>query len=243
MTDHLSKVGVKQKGFFEKKDEKNEKNNYKSQCKEGGRGYQSYWSEAHHVLPAEAIEKAVEASTGKDDYKLKYIRFVQHITPWNINDKSNLVGLPHVICFALYYQNKINPKASYSKVEGFFKHFKTFSAKSRRKALSRIKVENPEKWPIHNPVNWGHTAYTAEVVQEIKVNVWDIIKYEQKEHILEAEAVKTELEGWADENFNWLEKRGKKGMSAEAWALRVDEDENDWYGPYTMYDVDNPIFS
>lgn len=242
MTDHLDKRKFKQKGFFIKEgDEKNPKGKYRDECKSGGRGFQGYWSEAHHVLPAEAIENAALESSDDDADKLRYIRDVQYITDWNINDPTNLVGLPNIISYDLYYQNKIRPKIPYDSVKKLYQHFMRFSQKARRSAVSSLQTSSPEGWPIHNPSNWGHSAYTAEVIQEIKVNVWDPISSNKKKHKVDAKTVKGEIKTWAEENYNWLENRGTG--SAVLWEKRLDSgDKTDWYTPYTMYDVDNPIF-
>lgn len=241
MTDHLDKRKFTRKGFFKKKEKANPLRSYQTECKNGGRGYLAYRSEAHHVLPFEAIDTAALESA-EDADQLRYIRDVQYITDWNLNHPKNLVGLPNIICYDLYYQNKINPKIPYSSVANLYNKFmKKKSKKRRREIVSEIQSNSPEGWPIHNPSNWGHSAYTAEVIQEIKVNVWDPIKSNKKKHEIDAKTVKSELEGWADENYNWLANRGKG--SALLWAKRLDPtDTTNWYKPYTMYDVDNPIF-
>lgn len=241
MTDHLDKRKFTRKGFFKKKEKANPLKTYQTECKNGGNGYLAYRSEAHHVLPFEAIDTAVLESTDDDADKLRYIRDVQYITDWNLNSPDNLVGLPNIICYDLFYQNKANLKTPYPSVANLYQKFKNKSAARKREIIAQIKNNSPEGWPIHNPSNWGHSAYTAKVTQDIKTKVWDPIRSNKKEHEVDAEAVQSQLESLAKKYNKHLKKRGKG--SAKLWAKRLDpKDSTDWYKPYTMYDVYNPIF-
>ena len=238
MTDeHLRKKDFVRQGYFEKCDRKT----YRKNCIGGGRGYLGYWHEAHHILPATSMSQSVEEAQGNDLKKIKYIDFIQYVTIWDINDASNMVGLPNLIAYELYYQNKINLKRTYDRVKGMFDHFKKrFSLTAKQRALEKVRKNNPDGWPIHNPGNWGHLAYNDEVMTEIKTNIWDILSYKWKEHKVDSDTVKEELETWSEINFDYLQERGADA-SLELWERRFDLDDDGWYTPYTMYDVENPM--
>ncbi len=244
-TDHLDKRTVTREGWFQKgiKD-KGEINkpigNYVSECKKGGRGYLGPWFEAHHILPQTSIESSIDES-GKDQ---RYIEDVQYITPWNINSKKNLMGLPTYIAYEIYFQGKaqLNKEVDEQKIKkriGY--HNEEFSLASRRKWVQEIKGAPPLNHPIHQPVSWGHAVYNEEIIQEIIQDVWNKINDQKKNHQLDKTKVAKELNSRADVNHDYLKKRGK-GADAAKWDRRKDPDDDGWYKPFTMADVSNPIF-
>lgn len=239
-SEHFDRDKVKRKGWFQKKEDgMPSPKNYRSSCKSGKRGYLGPRHEAHHILPQTSIEESVLDST-KDK---EYLSDVQYITDWHINREINMIGLPHFHAYALYYggKEKIDDTTDTEKEKELASWFNKFRESSRKRWLELVIKSPPEPYPIHNPVNWGHAKYNEEVKQQLKVNVWDRVNDQRKDHKLDAEMVETELNNLAKKFYSDLVARGQ-GASEEKWARRKDPDDNSWYKPFTMTDVGNPIF-
>lgn len=236
-SEHLDKRTVERKGWFQKV-ANDPRPDYHKECEVGGRGYLGPRHEAHHILPQDSIEKSIQES-GKDE---RYIRDVQYITDWNINHPENLIGLPHYHSYDLYYQGqtRLSAQVGEEQERKLIAWFNKFELESRRRWLEEL-TGQPPKLPIHNPINWGHLEYTAEVKQEIKKNVWDKINDKKKKHELDAKTIAKQLNSLAEMNYEYLVNRGK-GVSEEKWNRRSDPNDNGWYKPFTMADVYNPIF-
>lgn len=242
---HVGKKQGKRKGWFQKGNKKKgEINkpipNYVTSCKNGGRGYLGPRFEAHHIVPQTSLERSV-LECGRD---VEYVNNVQYMTDWNINKDKNMMGLPNYHAYDLYYQSK--SRLAYQtdseqerKLVSWFNN--EFSLKSRRKWLEEIQDVSPESHPIHNPVNWGHTDYDEELVQELKQYVWNKTSDKKKKHELVPEDVAAALDAVADMNYDYLLGRAA-GVSLEKWERRIDPDDDGWHGPFTMMDVPNPLF-
>lgn len=235
---HIDRRKFKRKGWFAKEGNKPIPK-YRKECKSAGNGYLGPRHEVHHVLPQTCIEQSVLES-GKD---LQYISEVQYITDWNINKSINLIGLPHYHSYDLYYQanERLTLQVGTERERDLISWFNKFAKKSRKKWLSEVIRSPPEPYPIHNPVNWGHTQYNSEVIQEIKEHVWDGINDKKKEHEFDAKTVADVLNDLAKMNYDYLVKRGS-GVSQTKWNKRTNKKDDSWYEPFTMADVNNPIF-
>jgi len=241
---HVGK-GSERKGWFEKGDKNINKPipNYVSSCKKGKRGYLGPRFEAHHIIPQTTIEESIRDSSKDSTEKREYIRAVQYITEWNINHHDNMIGLPHYHAYDLYYQgrDKLSIEIGEEQEKKLVAWFNKFKDKSRKKWLSQINKISPEGYPIHNPVDWGHVQYNEEIKQGIKENIWDQINEQQKKHELDAKNVAGELNDYAKSICDYLKRRGAD-TNKEKWDSRKNRNDNDWYIPFTMTDVPNPIF-
>ena len=239
-TGHLDKRTVKREGWFQKqKDANKPKPNYIKECKAAKKGYLGPRMEVHHILPQTSIEESV-LECGKD---IQYVTDVQYITPWNINSAVNLIGLPHYHAYDLYYQGRARLAAQVQsdKIKDLVSWFNSFASASRSKWLRAVFNVSPEGYPIHNPVNWGHTVYNSKVKTDLTRQVWHQINDKKKKHEFDAKTVEGALNDLADVYKGKLEKRGAKA-SQKKWDQRVDRNNDDWHAPFTMADVPNPIF-
>lgn len=238
---HLDRRKVARKGWFEKTkdDGKPAHKNYKTSCKNGKRGFLGPRHEAHHIIPQTAIEESI-ADSKKDQ---RYIADVQWITDWNINRPQNMIGLPTYHSYDQYYQGRarlVGPSGS-DKAKELVDWFNSaFSLATRQRWLKAFVGGSPENYPIHNPVNWGHTAYNAKVKDDLKQLVWGPLNDKKKQHQLDAKTVEGELGNLETDWHDHLTGRGATNQTL--WDRRLDPTDNGWHKPFTMWDVPNPLF-
>lgn len=238
---HLDKRTATRAGYFNKDEDGMPNEKYRKVCKSAGKGYFGPRHEAHHVIPDTSLEESAKGS-GKDP---RYVEDVKYITAWNINDPSNLIGLPTYVSYDLYYQRKARLVAQ----TGFdaekrwlsgFNNNPSFPLSTRKRWASEVGGHNPENHPIHNPVCWGHAVYNEEVESDLKSRVWNPLDDKKKTHDVDAAKVAAELKAISGEYLGKLETRGK-GAIQEKWDRRADPNDTDWYKPFTMTDVPNPL--
>lgn len=234
MPQHFRKTAGNRKGWFIKK-KPNPTPNYKKICTDG---YQGSRTEAHHIVPKTAVDKSVGTY---DPPKRKYLKDVMWITDWNLNAKSNLIGLPTLDSFLIFEQQLVRLKKDQEYHAKVNKAVTTFNKKplsTRKKILAKLAA--PDYYPIHNPVSWGHTVYNKEVKTELEDNVWGPLNEQQKKHNVDAKSVKSELEGVVDMNRDYLEERGEEGKGATVKQF-FEQKGSEWWKPFTMADVPNPL--
>lgn len=246
MAQHLDRKKVKRQGWFQKKEKGMPDPNYRATCTSGFLG--ARW-DAHHLLPQTSIEKAVGQFK---DPKRKYLSDVQYITNWVINNGGNMLGMPQFASFLFYYQAKEgllaaqNPKLGTAgegaKVKAYANTFNSVAKAARQKWLKDLPKQSPEGYPIHRPVNWGHTDYNDQVQADLKTKVWDPLDEKKKKHDVDAASVAGQLGGMSTSYRAKLKARGATTTHAR-WKKRYDKNDNAWFKPFTMTDVaDNPLF-
>lgn len=246
---HLDRRKAKREGWFQKTkaDGKPEHKDYKKSCIAGGRGYLGPRHEAHHVLPQTSIEESkteyVKASEGSKKDAARYVSDVQWITKWNINQPGNMMGLPTFHSYEQYFQMRERLETDGQDPQGvkkLVKWFNKFAAKTRNRWLQAFESGvSPEKHPIHNPVSWGHAEYNELVKDEILAQVWNRLQIKQRKHELDASTVKAQLE---DSSGKWCDRLVRRAANAtrDQWSKRGRSD--DWYEPFTMADVPDPVY-
>ena len=92
-------------GYFTKEGD-NPTQNYNTICdnKKSKGGYLGPKHEAHHILPGHSFVQSLNDINDSD--KLTYIENVKWVTPWNINNENNLMGLPDVLAYMAKEQEK-----------------------------------------------------------------------------------------------------------------------------------------
>jgi hypothetical protein len=136
-------------GVFYKQD------SYRSTCQGCGRGYHGHRWDAHHILPAVSFQNI------EDEFAISCLR----ITPFNINDKPCMGGLPKLTAFILALQSSMpmTPAQRKAELTITMKRWGTVDPyKADVKRLGKV-FAFPGNFPVHNPVNWGHTIYNDEV--------------------------------------------------------------------------------
>jgi hypothetical protein len=237
---HIDKRKADRNGYFLKDEEGMPEKDYTKTCTRGfkGGGYN-----AHHILPQTAIKRSVNEL--KPRSRRRYITDVQYITKWNINNESNMIGLPHFRSYLFYYQyqdgelDEANPKlkkdGEIAKVKRYINTFNKWAKETRKGWLEAFAGQNPETYPIHLPVSWGHTDYNVEVKTKIQVQIWENLDEKQKAHDLDAQTVATELKTLSKHYYGKL--RNRKDAIRENWDKRYDRKNKDWYKPFTMVDI------
>ena len=252
--EHSDIRNLPRKGWFTKvkDDGKPAHKNYRTTCKQGGKGYLGPLHEAHHILPQTSIFGSVEAASAaagaEAAERRQFLADVMWVTDWNINNPGNMMGLPHYHSYDLYYQQLARlqsaqgdaPKSK-ELVSWFNTAYREEWAKKWLTKLTPEQVGKPEGWPIHNPVNWGHTEYNKIVQDALERRVWRSVAEQRAKHEFDAPSVKSGLEALSSRWFSELQKRGADARR-ENWDRRHDPDDDDWHTPFTMADVPNPLF-
>lgn len=237
MSDHIGKGAESRKGWFAK-DGNTPIPSYRKECRDNKLGFTGARHEVHHILPQTCIQESV-AESGAD---AAYLAEVQFITDWNINGKGNLIGLPHYHAYALFYQDEARLKVAggSDRAAELARWFNTWSPGSRMAWLRDLRKNPPKDLPVHNPVAWGHLEYNDRVLEDLIANVWSPLKGKKREHELDATSVAAELDKLASRYKKQLESRG--ATSSALWNRRLDPDDDGWHAPFTMTDVDNPLY-
>ncbi len=221
MTEHIDLRQYDRKGWFTKYG--GNPLNYRTEC---GSGYLGPIHQAHHILPGVSIKQSAQASKADN----RYIKEVQYITDWNINHPPNMVGLPLLWTYALYYEEK---GADTDEVSKYFN--RAFWKRRRKKDIKKFGNANPERHPIHNPTSFGHVDYNAEVESEIQAQVWDPLQDKRKKHETQAENVKSQLEKLEKKWGRFLKRRGALARR-KLWDRMINGDMVALQ-PFTMWDL------
>jgi hypothetical protein len=251
MTGHVDQRKVEKKGWWVKKYWKGQrtrkcKGRYKDLCKSGFLGGRS---EAHHILPVEAIARSVDQLSSA---KRPFVHYVKHVSDWDVNLDANLMGLPTVHSYELHYQDRatLQPSSKSKKLRELVEWFNTRYKKSTRGAyLAEVRAQSPYGYPIHNPVSWGHTVYNDEVEDWLVKNVWRKLEKMAQLHNDDPQNnpdpeqnVPTLLTNRASTLRQNLINRAAL-TSEDKWARRFNRNDNTWYLPFTMADVNkNPLY-
>jgi hypothetical protein len=239
---HIDGKKRDRKGYFLKDEEGMPDRDYTETCTRGfkGGGYN-----AHHIIPQTALKRSANELKRP---KKRYITDVQYITDWNINNTNNMIGLPHFRSYLFYYQynadqiDEENPKlkkdGEIAKIKRYINTFNKWTKETREGWLEDFtKRGNPETYPIHLPVSWGHTDYNVEVKTKIKTQIWEPLDEKQKEHELDAQKVTKLLNDLSNHYYRKL--RNRKDAIRKNWNKRYDQKKNpDWYKPFTMVNID-----
>jgi hypothetical protein len=247
-TEHVDVRDQPRQGWFQKAkdDGKPQHKSYRTSCKQGNRGYLGPLHEAHHILPQTSIEESVTASAKGALDRKRFLEDVQWLTPWNINQPDNMVGLPHYHAYDLYYQQKARLESKQGDAEKSLELVEWFNHAYKQdwaeRWLKRFEFTGkPEGWPIHNPVSWGHTEYNERVKRELEREVWNPLEAGKANHQEHGANVRARLVRFSNDYFELLKARGAKA-TREKWDERHDPDNDDWHEPFTMADVPNPLF-
>lgn len=278
---HRAKILGERKGWFEKNMDGNPKNSKKDYRENCGDGYHGPRWEAHHILPKESIKQSIEGAPVRPGSPTQGVSAIEvegyadffedlkWITPWNLDDPHNLVGMPHLNSFMMYFDqttlslNPDNPKLEEqaAAIVGGYMRKRTLSFNSKKKGDRQKwkdlldKEGSPEGYTIHQYVNWGHTEYNRLVAKELQ-RLWRGLTRKKDEHVASPEEmgidpaqVAQDLRGVSDTYRKFLEKRGRNA-TVDNWAkgYRTDSEgaENPdydpaWYENFTMADGWNPL--
>ena len=258
---HRAKTLGERKGWFSKNMDGNPVGKpYRDNCE--GEGYNGPRWEAHHIVPKTSIDQSIEGTPQRpgSPYQLsaesaerqKFIRDLIWITPWNIDDKKNLVGMPHLNSFMMYFQKadfEQNLKLGNQGETGYMAQriisFNNKTSQQRQDWKDQLGTTGtPEGYCVHQYVNWGHTDYNRKVAISLK-QVWDQYQKKKDEHAedprkhgIDPNKIKTDLEGESGDFRSYLSTRGKKAKKAN-WDKRLTSPT--WYKNFTMADGWNPL--
>lgn len=210
---HQSKDLGDRKGWFEKNMDGNPVGkNYRDNCE--GLGYNGPRWEAHHIVPKESIKQSIEGSPARPGSPTQGVTAIEiegyadffedlkWVTPWNLDDQDNLVGMPHLNSFMMYFDRASialdpeDPKLEIRAAEivGAYmsQRIGSFNRKDRgtRKMWKGLldKEGSPEGSCIHQYVNWGHTEYNRVVAKWLH-QMWNLVLEERDGHIESPEAL------------------------------------------------------
>jgi hypothetical protein len=211
---HVKKTGPR-KGWFAKASGGNGRKTraYKTECKNGKRGYIGPRYEAHHVIPQTCIEESIDEVVANGDRDADYIEAIQYLTEWDINAKINMIGLPHVTAYMLLYQSSETLKSIGAGSLPWVNAFNGYRKASRARWQAEIKANPPRDLPIHQPVCWGHTVYNTKVQAKL-VKVWQGMNVRRKKHDLTAKDLAQDLNTVADDTAAKLEERGSTNQKS-----------------------------
>ena len=259
---HVADSVKPRKGFYRKEGDGQEKDYKKewsghSSSAWGGGGYGKLLYQIHHIVPEDAIyNKAVDKMSNEDERKM--VKTCMLKSEWNINDDANLVGLPDLYAFLIYFDRKKgNDKdaAVTNNNEGTYIKNKISRLNQRsRKKDDYIDLEtlfgeigsagaSPEKYPVHLPVSWGHTKYNYAVADDVIAEVINKVKKASKEHKLDITTVSSEFNQLSIDWKNYLKGRAG-GATYETWKTRYNTPpaaEAAWRTPFTMHTASSTI--
>ncbi|GAB5537524.1 MAG: hypothetical protein Rubg2KO_37730 [Rubricoccaceae bacterium] len=251
---HLADTIKPREGFYRKEGDGQELD-YKKTWSGNGFGKMLY--QIHHIVPEDAIyNKAVELV--KNDDKRKLVKTCMLKSKWNINDADNLIGLPDLYSFLIYFDRKKgndDDEKVGNKGEGTYIRNKISRLNQRSKKkddfidLKSLFGElgsagaNPETYPVHLPVSWGHTKYNYAVADDIKKKVINPINKKGEEHKV---VLKNVAQGFKDTTSKWKDYLKTRAATAtyDTWKLRYKKpkvSEDTWRTPFTMHTKSSSI--
>lgn len=244
--EHYSGDPAKRKGYFRKEGD-GQTIKYRSHC---DRGFRKSIYQVHHIIPEDAIyNKAILKMTNAE--KREYVLACLWITPWNINEKVNLIGLPDLSAFLIYFdkqkddeqqaaQKKLRAETGY--IGRKIKRFHELYEEIKRIALF-AEAANPETYPVHLPVSWGHTKYNYAVADQVKSDVIDALNELKDDHTIKPENIAATFDAIAADWETFLLARAANATYA-TWKKRYDTPkpaEMSWRKPFTMHTPSAPL--
>jgi len=234
------------KGWYIKSYSKSQKTrkctgSYISRCKTG---FQGGRTEAHHVLPKESFDESL-ADVPKAD--LVYVRWVMHVADWDLNTNANLIGLPTVHSYELFFQDKTTLDVTGPpKLRELIVWFNKLKKSTRKKYLDAVRGQSPEGYAVHNPRSWGHPAYSKKIKEWMRP-LWDEFVKSQDKHkddeskaLSDASRLPPKLTAKARTLKGGLQGRGNANRNN--WKKRHDRTDRTWYKSFTMAPVTkNPL--
>jgi hypothetical protein len=243
---HASLSKYVKKGWYIKSYSKSQKTrkctgSYISRCKTG---FQGGRTEAHHVLPKESFDDSLGQVPKAD---LVYVRWVMHVADWDLNMNGNLIGLPTVHSYELFFQDKITLDIKgLPKLQQLNTWFNKFKKGARQKYLDAVRAQSPETFAVHNPRSWGHPLYSQKI-QDWMLPIWQgFVKSQDKHKDDESKALAdaNTLPGKLTAKARTLKSglTGRAGANRNNWKKRHDKTDKTWYKPFTMAPVTkNPL--
>jgi hypothetical protein len=236
---HVDTNGKPQTGWFVKESGQSGRKtkSYRTECKRGGGGYIGPRYEAHHILPQTTIDESVETVVAAKDRSQDYVDAMKYLTSWDINNQGNLIGLPHVTAYMLYFQGNARIKAISEASKPWVSAFLAFQLASRKRWLSLINVKPPKNLPIHQPVSFGHEKYNRTITAEL-VEVWKGLDVRRKKHELTAKDLAGDLE---TKQKKWRGRLVTRGVTDEkAWNKMLKGDTGA-HLPFCMINIPSPL--
>ncbi|MEO0559114.1 MAG: hypothetical protein AAF170_13130 [Bacteroidota bacterium] len=261
MANHESDDIKPRKGFFRKHGDGQELN-YETEWKNAGKkGYGSLIYQVHHILPEDSIyNKAVLKISNAD--KRTFVEKCLYKTPWNINAPVNLIGLPDLYSFLIYFDrkkgnsqaDKVSADGKSSDASGYIKNKISRLNQRSKNPDDYIDLKSlfgdlgkagssPEHYPVHLPVSWGHTRYNYAVADDIKSNVIDPLNAIADQHKIVFENVASIFDALASTWEAYLISRAATA-TYDTWQLRYTTPptpEATWRTPFTMHDASSTI--
>lgn len=255
---HLADTVKPRKGFYRKQGDGQTKDYAKEWESSGKRGYGELLYQVHHVIPEDSIYNKALYTIG-DEAQRKYIKTCLLRSEWNINDYDNLIGLPDLYSFLIYFDRKRAGKAN-EKVDntsdkggkdGGYIMRKIKALNDRTKSKSFIDVPgllgkagdastSPEKYPVHLPVSWGHTKYNYTVADDVKSDVMNAVD-EGKDHAVEFVDVASTLNAIRDDYRQKLIDDATEA-TFDTWEKRHSGvEESEWRPPFLMDEASSTL--
>ncbi|MEK6750494.1 MAG: hypothetical protein AABY83_15045 [Pseudomonadota bacterium] len=229
--DHIDAVRDR-KGIYYKS------SNYRVDCESCNKGFHGNRWEAHHILPGVVfcdLDSFVKECLGVTDY--------------NINKPYSMAGLPNLQSFILYFQK--DSTVPFVKANEKTTTMLKWGSIAKKTNEAAIPIAFPGDFPCHNPVNFGHVKYNANVADYLEENVWVVLLKKKAKNVhFKPQDVKEELEDAKDHFWKDLVKRGK-GLGGGG-CLGVEQNirnrygtaKNGWWKPLCMADVpEEPVSS
>lgn len=246
--DHADLRKFKKLGWFTKEYSKGQrtrkcKGGYEKLCTTGFRGGRS---EAHHVLPQESFDGSLKQVPPEDQ---TYVKWVMHVADWDINLGANLLGLPTVHSYELFFQDRVTLKhVGFQKLRNLITWFnRDFKLATRQEYLEGVRRQSPEGYAIHNPGSWGHDLYSDQLSDWLFKNVWEKLQKMKELHEKDpnknaAPAARVPPILTARARLWRRRLQGRAKANRESWGLRHDRTNKTWFKPFTMVRVDiNPL--
>ncbi len=211
---------------------------YRAACESCGRGYHGNRWDAHHILPGVVFTRVNEAD------KTGFIKDCLSVTEYDINASYSMCGLPKLTAFILYFQTT-DMKFDASKEKTVT--MKRWGKVAQYANQKGVKIAFPGNFPVHNPVNWGHTEYNNEIYTKLDSEVFDDLKESKDEQAhFDPVDLKRAITEVKDAAWDELVRRGsmegmtgKFGIEANLRA-RYQKKNKNWWKPLCMTDVDEP---
>ena len=226
-------------GFFDKEN-RELKYTFQTICKRGKRGYTGEMHSAHHVLPDTAFKQSMDSL---DPAKQEYIDKCKHITPWNINNPDNLIGLPDIKAFIVAATNSRTIAESEALVQpGDKAQFNSRRRVQQGDVLKKIQANPPYGNTVHLPVSWGHLEYTDSVASIIKTSIWSTLEEAKDGHKMDPKSFADALKTMEKRYFGRLKNRGAHA-TLNNWQRRhgTSGQSNRWYENFTMHPSGRPL--